>query len=359
MRVPIVVFCACAALSGVARIDVVHTAGLPDKRPGLTREKFVGTFDACRLFAEYTREGDRIFRKQWGDYFFGLSLGYSPKNGGWSKWDFLQVCVRTAKGVVNVLAESRPVLFFGYSVEGADFLVGEWACADGKRLRLRFAAYPSHRDWLFLKADFDGLAVESVSLCAYPGNAAVPEGRERHLATKERDWTLNAESADFTPASPFILLYSRYVDEPFGNKVVYDAAPVRSVYAHKTASGVSVRFRPKPAATSMAFALGFFAHEDPNDQRVRFLGEDGDAIHDFLCAVDWAAIPKSDDFRMSVGIAHRLGVPRAALEPVVRRFQAARKACDVVRIAACAEEVRQLRRQAVADGLRAVSSESR
>lgn len=358
MRLAILVPCVFAAFACAAKIDVVRTAGLAGPRPGLTRERFGATFDACRLFAEYTKDGDALVRRQWGDYFFGLFLGPTPKNGGWSRWDFLQIQARTEKGVANVLSEATPEVFFGYSADGADFLVGEWACAGGRRLRLRFAAFPSHRDWLFLKVEFGGLAVEDVRLSAYPGNAGGAEGRERHLATKERDWTLNAESADYVPTSPFVLLYSRYVDQAFGNKIVYDVAPVRSVFSYKTGegAGVTVRFRPKADAASMTFALGFFSNGDPDGQRVRFLGEDGDAILGFLRAIDWDATPGAGDFRAMVGIARRLGVPRSALEPVAERFLAARKALDVAALASCAEEVSRLRRAAVVEGLRTFSA---
>ncbi len=351
----IFVLLAAAAVLCEARIDVVHKTHLPDSRPGFSREKFIGTFDACSLFAEYTLQDGGIVRKRWGDYFFGLSLGYSPKNGGWNRWDFLRVMARTEKGLVNVLSESRPAVFFGYSANGADFLAGEWECAGGRRVKLRFAAFPSHRDWLFLKVDFGGVSVESVQLSAYPGNAAVPEGRERHLATKERDWLVNAGNVDFTPASPYILLYSRFIDDRFGNKIVYDTAPVKSVFMRKSVSALTAEFRPDAGASEMTFSLGYFAHRHPDDQLVRFLGEDGDAIYGFMKSIDWNALPGGDDFRMSVGIARSMGVSDKVLSPVVRRFAAARKARAVNEMYACAEEVLALRRQAVSEGLAAFS----
>lgn len=348
-------FTAAAALTGEARMDAVHKAGLPDQRPGFSRERFIGTFDNCSLFAEYTFENGKIVRKRWGDYFFNLSLGYSPKNGGWDKWDAIKVMTKTENGRKNILAESIPKVFFGYSANGADFLAAEWEWNGGKRVRLRFAAFPSHRDWLFLKVDFTDVPIEGVWLSAYPGNAAVPEGRERHLATRERDWHVNNEKVDFKPVTPYILMYSRYVDDRFGNKIVYDIAPVKFVVMLRSTSGMTAEFRPQDGASEMTFALGYFANADPDDQLVRFLGEDGDAIYGFLKSIDWNALPGGDDFRMSVNIARELGVPDSALSPVVRRFSAARKRCDVNALSACAEEVSALRREAVSEGLAAFS----
>lgn len=321
----------------------------------MTREKYSGTFDGCKLWLDYTLEGGDVVWRKWGDYFFGLALGAGPGNGGWNRWCFLRVLQRTPKGLDRVVSRSRPDVFFGYSAEGADFIVGEWAGDGGKRLRLRFAAHPAHRDWLFLKVEFGGFDVERVELVAYPGNVVAPECRETHMATKERDWTLNEEGADFAPSSPLVMLYSRYFDERYGNKVVFDAAPVKSVVTGKTTSEVTLGFLPKPGAKSMEFALGYFADKDYDDQRVRFLGEDGDAIHAFLRSVDWEAVPKIDDFKLSVGIAHEMGVPLKSLKPSVDRFKAARKARDMPTLATCVEEVLAMRRETAAEGLKAFS----
>ena len=86
------------ALSASARVDVVHKTGLPAGRDGVEREKFLCGFDACSFNLEYSVRDGAVFREKWGDYFFGLHLGYSPKNGGWNMWEFLQVYVRTSAG---------------------------------------------------------------------------------------------------------------------------------------------------------------------------------------------------------------------------------------------------------------------
>lgn len=340
-----------AALSAAAKVGVVHKASLPDKRDGVSRERFLASFDACSLSAEYSVRDGAVLKEKWGDYFFKLGLGYSPKNGGWSIWDFLQVQVRTSAGVVNALEKSRPVVFTGYSAGGADFVAAEWETDPGKRLRLGFAAFASHPDWLFLRVDLTGADVVRVMLSAYPGNAAVPEGRERHIATKERDWCLNAEAAEWRPSTPLALLYSRYVDERFGNKLVFDPAAIESVRVGRTSGCVTLVCTPTKGARAATFALGYFAHKTPDDQLTRFLGEDGDAIYDFLKAVDWDAEPKSEDFRRSVRIALDMGIDRLALNTIARRYLSAAKVRDFAAISACAAEVEQLRRERVRGGL--------
>ncbi|MBR2983403.1 MAG: hypothetical protein IKC80_09285 [Kiritimatiellae bacterium] len=341
-----------AVLRCEAKVDIVHKDNLSDKRAGMHREKFIAAFDKCSLFAEYTLEGDRIVKKAWGDHFFGLKLGYSPKNGGWSIWDFLNVHVRNAEGrTVDALSASRPSLFAGYSADGADFLAAEWLAPEGKRLKLLFASYPSHRDWLFVRVDLGGAKVERIDFNAYPGNAAVPEGRERHFATRENDWILNKEAASFKPASSSALLYSRYVDERFGNKIVFDERFIESVSVPKTASMISVRFKPAEDAEAAVFALGYFAHKEPSDQVTRFLGEEGDSIAGFLRAVDWDAEPKSDDFKLSVKIALLMGVERKRLEDVAKRYLKAVKVKDMETIAGCCGEVMELRRRKTAEEL--------
>ena len=70
-RLALSALAACAALACAAHVDVVHQAGLPDseKRPGLTREKYSGTFDGCKLWLDYTLEGGDVVWRKWGDYF--------------------------------------------------------------------------------------------------------------------------------------------------------------------------------------------------------------------------------------------------------------------------------------------------
>ena len=342
---------ACAALTCAARVNVVHKTDIPDhdKREGLTHEKFSGKFDNCSIWLDYTLEGGRSVSRRWGDFFFGSSLGW----GRWSPWWFLSVFQQGEKGDVNLLFKTRPEVFFGYSAEGADFIVAEWAAGDGKRLRLRFASYPSHRDWLFAKVEFDGVDVKRVSLDAHPGHIVAPKGRELHLTTKERDWSLAEKGAEFAASSPLILLTPRYSNERTGSKIVYDVAPVKTVSVPRCGGGIPVSFVPKKGAKSMTFAFGFFKDKDPDDQRVRFIGEEGDIIHGFLRGVDWEAAPSDVEFKESVGIALRLGVRSAELKPVVDRFKAARKACDVATVSECEAQVREMRSKAVAEGLRA------
>ena len=339
-----------AALTGGARVDAVRRPPCAEARPGLVREVFRGTFDRCRLNLEYVLRDGVPVREKWGDYFCGLELGLTPKNGSWNKWDFLQVSVPSGRGPVNVLQLSRPVLFAGYSSGGADYLAADWRTADGA-LKLRFAAFPSYPDWLFLHVDFPELSVGEIALAAYPGSALVPEGRERHLATKERDWHLNVEPAEFVPVSPFVFLYSRYADERFGNKLVFDPASVGSVRAGRTTACVTVRFRPREGAKMADFALGFFSHQDAEDQRVRFLGEDGDSILSFLKSVNWKAAPDSADFEASLRIARSLGVDSGRLEDLVRRHCVASEKRDVATIARCIEELQELRQEKVSFAL--------
>ena len=339
------------ALPAAARVDAVHKADVADKRPGVVREQFLGNFGSCSVQAEYSLKDGAVFKKDWGDYFFRLFLGYSPKNGGWNRWDFLQVFAKTEKGLVNVLEKSRPVTFAGYSAGGADFLAAEWETSDGNRLKLRFAAFPSHRDWLFLRVELSDIPVARVCFSAYPGNAAAQEGRERHLATKERDWHLNVEGADFAPVSPLLLMYSRYFDDRFGNKLVFEPSQAERVRCNRTSAGVTVQFMPAKGAQAETFALGYFAHKSPDDQLTRFLGEDGDAIYDFMKAINWNAEPKSDDFKASVRIALSMGIDKATLNGIARRYLSAARERDIAAISKCAAEVEELRRSRVRDGL--------
>ena len=341
-----------AALQCAAKVDIVHKDNLSDQRAGMHREKYTASFDKCSLYAEYTLEGGRIVRKAWGDYFFGLKLGYSPKNGGWSIWDFLNVYVKDSEGrMVNVIGASKPVLFAGYSAGGADFLAAEWLAPDGRRLKLLFAAYPSHSEWVFVRVDLGGAKVERIDFNAHPGNAAVPEGRERHFATLENDWILNKESAAFRPKTSSALLYSRYIDERFGNKIVFDERFIESVTVPRTASKISVRFKPAEGAKAAVFALGYFAYKDPGSQITRFLGEEGDAVAGFLRSVDWDAEPKSDDFKLSVKIALLMGIERKALDRVAKRYLKAVKAKDMAAVAKCCDEVAEMRRRKTAEEL--------
>ena len=356
-RIVLSVLAAFAALSCAAFVNVAHKTGLPDpdKRPGLTKERFSGTFENCKLWLEYTIEDGQSVWRKWGDYFFGLDLG----GGRWSTWGFMRVFRKAGKGEDNLLFLSRPEVFFGYSADGADFVVAEWDEGEGKRLRLRFASYPSHRDWLFARVDFDGVDVRRVEFSSYPGRVVPKEGRELHLTTRERDWSLAAGKTEFAAESPLVLLTSRYASERTGGKLVYDVGAVETVSAPRCDGAASVSFFPKKEAKSMTFALGYFADRDPDDLQARFFGEEGDMVHGFLRGVDWEAMPKADDFRASVAVARSLGVPAEGLKPVVDRFKAALKARDVATVAACEAQVREMRSAAVADGLRSFVTEKK
>ncbi|MBO7721194.1 MAG: hypothetical protein J6T01_02190 [Kiritimatiellae bacterium] len=351
-RSAIAVLTAAAAISAAGAVRAVHKTHQPDKRPGFERESFAGVFDTCSIKFDYSLTNGVLYRcRRWGDYFCNILLGYSPRNGGWDRWDFLHVYVKTPKGVVNALSHSMPALFTGYSAGGADFIAAEWEVEGSGRLKLRFATFPSHRGWLFLRVETGGAEVVRVVLSAHPGNAAVPEGRERHLATKERDWLLNTTSAEFAPASPSILLYSLYVDEKFGNKLVFSNDAVEKVKSRRTTSGVSVDCTPKKGAPALDFALGYFAHCDPSDQLTRFLGEDGDAVSAFLKSIKWNRTPDAGEFRLSVDIARQMGVDGASLDAAEKKFRAAAAAADIAAVAGCFEEVLTLRRERARAGL--------
>lgn len=349
-------------------VQVIHTSGTRDAvpgtvardaRPGITIDFYRALFDAGSFFLKYSRRGDRIVKEKWGDYFFALHHGYAPRNGGWDRWNFLGVLVKDGKGTFNALSKSMPSVFIGYGVGGADYVAAEWEVPGGRdRLKLRFAKFPSHRGWLFLEVDFGSIRVEQLHLSCYPGNAAVTEGRERHLATREKDWNLDVESAKFSGGSPCLLMYSRYFDDQFGNKLVFEPEKCERVEAWKTKASVSPRFFPKAGTKSLRFALGFFSNRDPDDQLTRFLGEDGDAIRDFLASVDFTAMPDEADFLESVSIARALGVEKETLDPVCRRFREAVAARNIAEVSDCVDAVRQFRAAATAAGLGRFSRET-
>jgi hypothetical protein len=349
--------CAAALLSLPALragIDVVRAPLQPDaRRPELTVDVCRMAFDRCSLDFRYTLSEGKVCAKAWGDYFFGLRLGESPRNGGWSRWEFLRVYEKTARGTENVLSRSRPEVVLGYAAGGADRLVLEWATATG-RVRLRFAAFASHPEWLFGCVDLTEAPVARVEFSAYPGNAAAQEGRVRCLGMRGVEADLSArpfETRSWT--LPAVLLFSRHFDTSFGNKLVFLREAVSCVSAPKTGTRVDLRLAPAPGAKRLTFALGSFAHRDPDDQIFRFLGEEADAIEAFLREIDWQAQPSSEAFRASVGIAARLGVARSVLSEIVSAYRKAAAARDYRGMTACGERVADLRRACVEKGLEA------
>ena len=342
-----------------AKINAVRVPVRQGKEAGVEIAEYRGDFGTCAMNLKYTLADGRVRNRKWGEYFFGLQLGYTERNSGWDKWNFLEVHARTAKGVRNVLAGSRPVLFTGYSTGGADCLVADWEAEGGGRIRLRFAAFPSQKGWLFLRVESADIPLARIRLNARPGSAAVVEGREMHIASKGRDWNLAAESAEFKPEFTALLLYSRYVFDHFGNKLVFDAEPVAAVKSGKCASQISVDFTLAKGAKHADFALGFFANRDAEDQVVRFLGEDCDTIHSFLKAIDWEAVPGLSDFRLAVRIALQMGVDRQVLKALSGRYMSARQAHDVVSLVGCEAELAELRRKRTEEGLRELEDRSR
>lgn len=335
-----------AVADGFAAVQAVRKPLVSDpKRPGVSREIFFTQFDNASLNLEYVLRDGKIVHERWGDYFFGLQLGYSPRNGGWNRWDFLQVYAKTKQGEVNILKNSGPTLFTGYRVGGTDRVTMGWKTPDGGSVRLTLVSASAYKDWLFASLECEGLNLTRIELSAYPGNAAEQEGRERHFATKEKDWNLSVEAAEFVPQSSAALIYSRYFDERYGEKFVYDASSVARIRVGRASTSVGLRLIPKPDARRFAFALGHFADADPSDQLVRFIGEDADSVHDFLLGLDFKAMPEVREFRRVLSIALSMGVDKETLRAVKERYVKAAAAGDISMLSRCFDEVAELRRQ--------------
>ena len=254
-----------------------------------TRRLLLDNGCSIMLLNHTEKGGKTLHKKKWGDFLFGLFMGKI-----WNGWEFLRVSVKTADGIVWPVSSFPPSEFYLTSIEAANFAEIKWPLsADGNGfLRLLIFQFPSHRNWLFFKIETnEGVGIESLALSCYPSTShwadAVPE-RERIAATKENVYNVSAGKHEFTPQTPGMVLFNKYIHTDDGCMIVMDHEAVQAIKLSKTTNDIAPGISFKPGVRSFTFAFGYFKDSPAEKEAAMFLGETQDSIYSFLKGIEWS-----------------------------------------------------------------------
>lgn len=257
------------------------------------------------------RDETRAITDKYGDHFLGLDFGQPPKtNGGWDRWGFLRVRVRTANGVRE--ATSYNLLGDAYVLNGDSshhvvamrWPVGDQAATANQTIEavgnnranepaftLTLVEDTSMPHWLFIRVSVDVPAtLERIDLSCYPGNTAGPEARQRWVATPGNRYNLSDHTADLADVPDALAFYNRFGQPRDGCLLVNNPGALQSLRLRGN-NKVQAIFTPHANERAAVFALGYFIDADPHDAIRRFFRDTHGAVQRYLAQVDWAPTP--------------------------------------------------------------------
>ena len=161
---------------------------------------------------------------------------------------------------------------------------------------MRVCQFDSHKNWLFFKLEVEPPAeIWKLDFTCYPSTSHwahdVPE-RERIAESKESVYNVSKGKFEFTPQSPGLIFYNKYVYGDDGCMALVDNQAVQKIVLPKTTNGISPDVFLKPGRSSFVFALGGFRDTPAEKEATMFLGESQDGVFTFLKGIDWN--PKID-----------------------------------------------------------------
>jgi len=299
--------------------------------------------------------------------YFGLLFGQPPhSNGGWSIWKFLKlISMVEGKQVSNLdLFRAEKI----YISQLKDCAVAEFVfplSADGSegKISVKAMQFPEFSDWIFFKVKLDtARPLWRMDLEAFPGTAVPSKERERWISTKEENFNVTKDGADFAPASNGLAIFSKFVDENFGNLIVFDASKyLRIASAQGADAQVAVQFTPNEGETEFVFALGYFSDSSPTEEVATFLNQNQPRVFDFMKKINWDPKVDAADFNRMVqetaklvkGMGNNAGAKASqeSLEKIQAGFKKAEAASDFSSCLDATAELRKLQEEISKAGL--------
>ena len=369
------VFFGALAQAGEPRLEVTEKF---HARTGLKEMTTEAVFHHARvIYKTWTEPGKtEVVINKWVDYVFGLEPGRGSgagRNDGWSVWRFLGIFYakdggRPANALTGFQAGPATLTRFDECAM-VDFVFPLDAEGEAGTVAVKLAEFPSHPDWLFCRATFDGgtkkpRRIERIDLSAYSGNSRQPPERERWAAMADREFNLGREPASFAPAGPGLMLFNKFLQEDAGVLLVYEPDAYAKLTIPKTSAGVNIQLTPKPDRKVFHFALGTFREQAPADVRPRFFDETADLVASFMSGINWAPPLPADALGRSAAEVEQLLADLAAdgVETAIfaeewaalrERYAAAAKDGDAAAAFAALADADNLRHRAAAAGLAA------
>lgn len=338
-----------AGLFAEPRCDIKEKRDSARNLTEITRKLYF--HEGVVTLTHFTADGKTPVHQKWGDYFLGLEFGRPPRsNGGWALWEFF-TCYRMDKRAINIARENMPESIS--LVQSGDAAIGDILIPvdNGGKLEIRLIQFPSHKKWIFMRVTAKDFQPWRLDLSAYPGNSDNPKERERHIATRENRYCTSQSAAEFVPASPYMILFNKFVQDRYGNMIIFNPQQFQKIVSPKSPVGVMIQFFPKKDEKVFYFGLGYFADQAADDAVTRFLGEDGDAVKAFMEKIDWE--PKLDmkAFEQSLKEAGALGVDSAKLKEIEAGYADAVKRNDVSALANIMKKLDDLKKNTAKKGL--------
>lgn len=223
---------------------------------------------------------------------FGLGFwGAKGTDGGWSRWNFLNVTVILGNGQRVEIIGNR-MLHDAEILEETPRRMSRyrWPLEEtGGFLKVTFLQYPEQRDWMLLRVELEGetgASIEQIGLVAYPSNTTGPKERERWLASGTVLTALQDRPQPADPAEAGFAFFNRMAQQQGGCLLVIDPAPVQEMAISGNYSVLS-RLKIAPGETAFQCALGGFQGVDGEEAARTFTLEGARNTLQFLQAADW------------------------------------------------------------------------
>lgn len=284
----------CALLGGIAPASAQINVAKEKKEEGPGIQSFDITFPDAAI--SYTAKIDGSGDLEKDSRLFGLSF-HRPKatNGGWSLWDFLRVKVRAQGDSVAVVEKHLLTSADILEDQQRVLLAFDWKLEEqGADLRVLFAWYPEQPDWIFVKivCSGDGVFLEQVSLCAFPGNTAGPEERERWMATdKQPGNRLPVDLEEVPTDTEGVVFYNQFAQDDSGCVLVLGDNQRESVKVSGSYS-VDTEINLPEGRNEVSFALGGFVEQSAEEVIRVFQMEGARNTRNYLKTIDWT--PRMD-----------------------------------------------------------------
>ena len=201
-----------------------------------------------------------------------------------------------------------------------------------------------------------------MDLTAFPGTAVPSKERERCISTKEATFNVTKDGAEFAPASNGLAIFSKFVDENYGNLIVFDASKYTNISSPKGADAeVVVRFTPKEGETELFFALGYFSDSPPAQEVAAFLNDKQTRVFDFMKKINWDPKVDASEFnrlveeteKLAKGMGDNAGAKtlQESLGKIQARFKQAEAVSDFSTCLNATAELRKLQEEISKAGL--------
>ncbi len=282
----------------VERDEHKETDKKKENRLGFLRIRRVLKMDNLQIrYEAYVHEEDRTpYHEQYADWFLGCDFGRFHGNGGWNRWDFLNVTITSPEGDSYSVVPSQPLDDF-VIVEESDRALADmcWPTPPSGTLCVRVMKLPGDKEWAFLEVGIDGetdSALSSIAISSYPYNTSKTgdQPRQRWVTTLMSEYEMTDQPRDISAADEWaLIMHNKLSQEDGGVTLLLDPTEISSLQVYGTYP-VYARFTPAEGVKYVHIGMSYFDGEryDAVAERMR---EEGSAWLKRMRGLDFSAHP--------------------------------------------------------------------